>query len=97
MALYTLYDKAAAVEAGSTENIPSIKGNPTGLLQVKNAGTATVVLEGRLIDDDTKADWEEIYTVTDASELRSVSLTPYMRVNITAQTSTPQVSVYVHA
>ena len=95
--LHELYDKAAAVEAGSTVNIPSIKGNPTGLLQVKNAGAATVVLQGRLIDDDTKADWETIYTVQDADELRSVSLCPFMRVNITAQSGTPAVSVYVHA
>lgn len=95
--LHELYNKAAAVEEGTSVNIPSIKGNPTGLLQVKNAGTATVVLQGRLVDDDALADWETIYTVTDSSELRSVSLCPFMRVEITAQTSTPQVSVYVHA
>jgi|11BtaG_2_1085332.scaffolds.fasta_scaffold14610_1 hypothetical protein len=97
MALKELYNKAAAVEAGTSVSLPSIQGNPTGLFQVKNAGTATVVLQGRLVDDDALADWVDIHTFTDESGAQQVALFPFMRVNITAQTSTPTVSAYVHA
>ena len=97
MALKELYNKAAAVEAGSSVTVPSIKGNPTGLFQVKNGGTATVTLQGRLVNDDALADWIDVHTFTNESGAQQVALFPFMRVNIEAQTSSPTVSAYLHS
>ena len=98
MALETVYDATVgtATDEGSTVNVPSIKGNPTGLWQVKNSGTATVALQGRLIDDDAECDWEEIYSFASTGGVRQVALFPFMRVAITGASGSPVVKSYLH-
>lgn len=65
------------------------------LAQVNFSATGTVIIQGRLKDDDTLFSWEDIVTVSDTDTDWAVRVSPFpvMRVNITASTGTITVGI----
>lgn len=83
MKVHRLANNVSASGAQTSVNTNPIPISKSGVFQVNISGTATVALEGRI---NSNHDWEVINTYT-SSSLENVTITPEMRVNVTAYTS----------